>query len=82
MEPAIRNNNIVYISSLFYIFNKPKINDIVAFKFKDKIFIKRIFKVNNNKIFMVGDNYKDSLDSRKIGSINKKQIVGKVFKIL
>lgn len=82
MEPFIKNKNTVLISSLFFIFKEPKINDIVAFKDNNKIFVKRIKSVKNNKYFLIGDNHNDSYDSRKIGFVNRKNIIGKVFKIL
>lgn len=84
MEPFIKNGQTVLASSIPYLFSKPKINDIVAFKEKNtgKIFIKRIIKNNGNKYFMKGDNKKDSVDSQEIGWVLRKEIVGKViFKI-
>ena len=51
MEPKIKNGELVLVSNIFYLFKKPKIGDIVAFKEKDKIFIKRITKIIKRKIF-------------------------------
>jgi len=79
MEPVIKNGETVLISSLFYWFKKPSIGDIVAFSGADKILIKRITKVQEEKYFLKGDNLKDSLDSRKFGLISKRKIIGKVF---
>jgi type IV secretory pathway protease TraF len=39
--------------------------------------IKRVSTVNNNSIYVLGDNPKNSLDSRLFGDINKKQVIGK-----
>lgn len=71
----------VLVSSIPYLFSKPKINDIVAFKEKNtgKIFIKRIAKIDNQKYFVKGDNKRDSLDSRELGWIKIKEIIGKVI---
>lgn len=82
MEPALKNNNIVLVSNLFYIFKEPKVNDIVAFKFNNKKMVKRISQIKDNQYFVIGDNINDSLDSRKIGFIDRKNILGKVFKII
>ena len=79
MEPNLFSGDTVLVSNLPFLFPSPKIGDIVAFRKNDKIFIKRIAKINGEKYFVKGDNIKDSLDSRKIGWILKKEIVGKVI---
>lgn len=79
MEPVIKNGSAVFISSVPFILRNPKLDDIVAFKFEDKIFIKRISRLNGNKYLLLGDNKSDSLDSREIGWIKKKDILGKVI---
>lgn len=78
MQPKIRNGQKVFVSKLPYFFISPKINDIVAFKFEEKIFVKRIKSISKDKHILVGDNKNDSLDSRKIGAIPKKNILGKI----
>lgn len=80
MEPHIKNNSMVLVSGIPYIFKSPKVNDIVVFRDNGrKIMIKRIMDNNKNKYFVEGDNKNDSLDSRKFGSISRKQIVGQVI---
>jgi nickel-type superoxide dismutase maturation protease len=82
MEPFIKNGQTVLVSSIPYLFSKPKISDIIAFKKTGKVFIKRIAKVKENKYFLKGDNEKDSLDSREFGWIEKGDILGKfIYKI-
>lgn len=76
MEPTFKNGSFVLVSSIPYLFVKPKIGDTIALKNEDKIFVKRVTKVNGEKYFVKGDNNKDSLE---IGWINKKEIVGKVI---
>ena len=45
MDPILKNGDTVLVSRIPYLFNKPKINDIVAFKEKNGgILIKRIKK--------------------------------------
>ena len=78
MEPTIKNGEEVLISSFFYWFKKPKIGDIVAFRDSGKILIKRIVKISAGKYFLVGDNKEDSLDSRKLGLIERRNILGRV----
>lgn len=84
MEPFILNNQTVLASSIPFIFSKPKIGDVVVFKVDDRIFIKRVKEIKNQKFFLEGDNKKDSLGSKKIGWISGKKILGKIvfkFKI-
>lgn len=78
MEPKIEHGDIVLASNIFYLFKKPRINDIVSFRKKDKILLKRITRIDEGKYFLEGDNKNDSLDSRKFGHISKEQILGKV----
>lgn len=79
MEPNILQGQTVLASSIPYLFSKPKSGDIVAFKKEEKIFIKRIVRIDGKKYFVKGDNEKDSFDSTKFGWIDKKDIVGKVI---
>ncbi len=84
MEPTLRENDLILISIVPYLFKKPKINDIVAFRRKkeETIFIKRIKKIENSKYFVYGDNKNDSYDSSRFGEITKKQIMGKyIYKL-
>lgn len=79
MSPNFAENDNVIVSSLPFIFLKPKIGDIVVFNNYGKLFIKRIKKIKEEKYFLVGDNSKDSHDSRKFGFVERQQIKGKVI---
>lgn len=82
MGTLLKENQSVLVSSLPFIFFKPRIRDVVIFKFNNKFYIKRIMKKKGDKYFLRGDNRRDSLDSKKIGWVDKKDIIGKViFKI-
>lgn len=81
MEPTLKNGQVVIVSSLPFLFNKSKVGDIVLFD-NEKKFIKRIKEIKGQKYFLTGDNKNDSMDSRKIGWIDKRNIIGKIiFKI-
>ena len=41
--------------------------------------VKRVQKTHGRRVFVIGDNPKESTDSRDFGFINKDQIVGKVI---
>lgn len=71
------------VSAIPYFFRKPKMREIVLIKEQGrKNFIKRISQVKDNKYFVVGDNKKNSLDSRKFGWVAKEQILGKMIFVL
>lgn len=79
MEPLIKNKSTVLATNVLYLFTSPKVNDIIIFEKNKKYFVKRISNIKNKKYFVIGDNMKDSLDSRKFGSILRNQILGKVI---
>lgn len=84
MEPTLKENDLILVSKVPYLFKVPKINDIVAFKSRKQkiIFVKRIKKIKNNKYFVYGDNKNDSYDSSKFGEISREQITGKfIYKL-
>jgi len=79
MEPTIKNGERVFVSNIPYLFLKPKVGDLVGFKKEKKVFIKRIIKIDRGKYFVKGDNKKDSMDSRKMGWVDRREILGKVI---
>lgn len=62
-------------------FIKSKVGDIVVIKVNGREMIKRISKLSDREkmIYVLGDNLKESTDSRYFGLINKSQILGKVI---
>lgn len=78
MEPTFKDGDMVLVNKLSYFFIRPKIGNVVVLK-RDKYIIKRIKKIDEDRFFVVGDNKKESTDSRKFGWIKKKDILGKVI---
>lgn len=79
MSPTFQDQQKILVNRLVYLFKKPQIGDIIAAKIDGKIFIKRINRIKKEQYFLSGDNPNDSFDSKKFGSILKKQIIGKVI---
>lgn len=82
MKPFLKNGDTIV--ALKYILKKPTVGDVVIFKHTTPphIFIKRIIKILKGKVWVEGDNKKESIDSRKFGYIKRNQIFGRmVFKI-
>lgn len=79
MEPTFRNGSYVIVGStkLF----KPSIDDVVVIKApgRDLLMIKRITQIKKNRVYVIGDNEKESTDSRYFGFIDKERIVAKVL---
>jgi nickel-type superoxide dismutase maturation protease len=78
MVPKLKHGQIVFASSIPYIFRKPKVGDVVIAQ-HGRCIIKRIARIKENKVFVVGDNKKESSDSRNFGWIGKEKIIGKVI---
>ncbi len=79
MSPKFRENDNVLVSSLPFLFSSPKKGDVVVFEKFNRLYIKRIKKLKEEMYFLVGDNKKDSQDSRRFGSVSRQQIRGKVI---
>lgn len=80
MQPTIKDGTAVLINRLAYLLKKPKIGDIVVLK-RQKYIIKRIAAIKKEQVFVIGDNKKESNDSRHFGWIGKDNILGKVIYI-
>ena len=78
MSPKIKDNSFFVASSIPYIFYKPKTGDIILFKNNNKNIVKKINKIENDRIFVKGEN---KLDSKEFSPILKNEIMGKVILI-
>ena len=90
MEPTLLPGDYIVSDSWIYKKRPPTINDIVLFQLNEKntnIFVKRIgpaplhLNPKLNDIYLLGDNSKNSIDSRYFGLININSIRGKVIYI-
>lgn len=59
-------------------FVNPKVGDIVVLKKEAKEMVKRVQKVVGDRVYVIGDNAKESTDSRDFGLIGLDQVTGKV----
>ncbi len=80
MTPTYSEGDSVLASSIPLLFSKPKKGDVVVFEKYNRLYIKRIGKIDKEKYFLVGDNKKDSHDSRRFGLVSDNQIKGKVIR--
>lgn len=77
MSPyLVEHDLIVVLKSKNY-----RVGDVVGFSHGGKVLIKRVSKIKDDQIYVLGDNPKNSLDSRKFGWIDAKTLIFKlVFK--
>lgn len=81
MEPEFSDNDIVVVGKFPFVRLHLKKGDVVVFRYKKDLLLKRVKKIDNGKVFLVGNNRGDSFDSRKFGWIKKSDVLGKVRKI-
>lgn len=76
MLPVLKPGHDVLVLCWFF---KLKAGDLIVFKKSGKEMIKRIQSCNGRSIFVIGDNKKESTDSRNFGPVDRAQIIGKVL---
>jgi len=75
MAPGFLENNLILVKKT----KDYKVGQVVGFQYDGKVLIKRIFEIKESKYFLLGDNAKNSLDSRKLGWIDYDKLVFKVI---
>lgn len=75
MLPTLKSGQDILVLCWFF---KIKVGDILAIKVNGKEMVKRLQTVSDQKYYVVGDNEKESTDSRNFGWISRDQIIGKV----
>tara|TARA_Y100001968_G_C19446836_1_gene765858 strand:- start:57 stop:323 length:267 start_codon:yes stop_codon:yes gene_type:complete len=85
MSPSINDGDLVIFSKAKTRDFNYKPGDIVVArnpKQKDLLIIKRVFSVDLYGLFLIGDNTKESKDSRHFGYVNFENIYGIVENII
>jgi nickel-type superoxide dismutase maturation protease len=75
MTPTLAENDLILVIRT----KQYRVGDVVGFVFNKNILVKRISEIKNSQYYVLGDNQKNSLDSRKLGWLNNDQIVFKVI---
>jgi len=74
MEPNFHNGQWLVINRI----GKPKIGDVVVFKYGNADLLKRIIRPEEEGWWVEGDNKEFSTDSRSFGPVPKSAIIGKL----
>jgi nickel-type superoxide dismutase maturation protease len=75
MQPTLKNGQIVCVLRTRNFTQ----NDVVVAHVKRREVIKRIEKINEGKVYLVGDNKDSSTDSREYGFVADRYIEGRVI---
>ena len=81
MSPTLLPGESLLVQDDFYRNHPPQVGDIILLQHPmrpELIMVKRIHKIQNMEIFVLGDNPSQSTDSRKFGPIQNINILGKV----
>ena len=80
MEPAIMEGSYVIVNCWPMSMRIGEV--VIAMDPYGRIIAKRIKKVNGSKLFLVGDNTRSSIDSRRFGWIGRERVLGKVIAVI
>jgi len=79
MEPSIKEGSYIVVNCWY---SKVEAKDIVVLMSSGMIMVKRVGRTNGSRVFVVGDNRESSIDSRQLGWIDKKDILGKLIMVV
>lgn len=75
MLPSLRPGDSVVI----WRGGEAEVGDVVVAKIGHAHFVKRVARVSGDSYYLLSDNPEHSVDSRRLGLIGKRHIVGRVF---
>ena len=79
MEPGIPEGSLVIYNRLVKSYEE---NDIVIVQMEGTSILKRIDTIEEDRVYLLGDNLSESVDSRTFGWVEMEQIRGKVICVI
>lgn len=81
MEPALDEGSTVVVNRLAYRRRPPRAGDVVVLRHprEERFLVKRVERVEGDRLFVVGDRGEGSVDSRSFGLVPRDLVVGKVL---
>lgn len=76
MSPSLHSNQFVIVSNNL---NKNLLGRVVFFNHNGLVKVKRVARVENNSVYLLGDNLIASQDSRQFGYIAIDQVIGRLI---
>jgi hypothetical protein len=77
MAPKLRPGQWILATPLF---KRLRPGQVVIVEQNNKELIKRIERIEDNKVFVIGDNLQRSIDSRQFGWLDRSAVIAKVFR--
>ncbi len=78
MLPAYRDGAVVLVSNII----RPTVGSVVVAKLASEEVIKRVRSITEaGKLYLVGDNHAESVDSREYGPVKRTDIIGVVLRL-
>jgi hypothetical protein len=77
MAPKLRPGQLVMATPLF---RRLHPGQVIIFRKNDREQIKRIEKIRDDHVFVIGDNLEASTDSRQFGWVDQGEIIARVFR--
>jgi nickel-type superoxide dismutase maturation protease len=84
MLPSLNDGDYIIVNRISYLLSSPKPGDMVVLRhpMNGMLIVKRLSHERNGMFYVMGDNLKESEDSRSFGYVSRPAIVGKVLHIV
>jgi hypothetical protein len=77
MAPKLRPGQLIFATAVF---RKLRPGQVVIVERENKQLIKRIERIEADKVFVIGDNLAHSIDSRQFGWLDRSEVIALVFR--
>lgn len=77
MAPKLRPGQLIMATRIF---RKLHAGQVVIVERDHRQFIKRIERIEDDKVFVIGDNLAASIDSRQFGWLDRRAVIARVFR--